>query len=444
MSSLRPAANPLTALLRGGPGSTNQAFQELKLRLHRQLLERLDLVALASLDSEQTESQIRVAVQRLLENESTPLSRVERERLIEEIGYEVLGLGPLDPLLRDADVSDILVNGPYQVYVEKAGRLRLTDVKFRDNDHLMQIIDRIVSAVGRRVDESSPMVDARLPDGSRVNAIVPPLALNGPCMSIRRFGRESYHMEDLIAFQSLPPEMARYLKGIVHSRLNLIISGGTGAGKTTLLNCLTSFIPEYERIVTMEDSAELQLQQPHVVRLETRPPNLEGRGEITQRDLVRNALRMRPDRIIVGEVRAGEALDMLQAMNTGHNGSITTVHANSPRDCLQRVEVMVMMAGMEIPARTVRQQVAAAINLIIQASRLSDGTRKVTKITELVGMDGEQIQTQDIFEFVQTGINADGVVLGYFRSTGLRSKFYERLVAAGVQAEDILFEQGRL
>ena len=437
-------ASPLIAPARGAWGATSQAFQELKLRLHRQLLERLDLVALASLDSEQTEQQIRIAVQRLLENESTPLSRVDRERLIEEIGYEVLGLGPLDPLLRDAEVSDVLVNGPHQVYVEKAGRLTLTEVKFRDNDHLMQIIDRIVSAVGRRVDESSPMVDARLPDGSRVNAIVPPLALNGPCMSIRRFGRDPYHIEDLLAFNTLTSEMTRYLKGVVQARLNLIISGGTGAGKTTLLNCLTSYIPSYERIVTMEDSAELQLQQPHVVRLETRPPNLEGRGEVTQRDLVRNALRMRPDRIIVGEVRAGETLDMLQAMNTGHNGSITTVHANTPRDCLQRVEMMVMMAGMEIPARTVRQQVASAINLIIQATRLADGTRKVSKVTEVVGMDGDQIQAQDIFEYVQTGVSPDGNVVGHFRSTGIRSRFYERLTAAGIPQEDILFEQGRL
>jgi pilus assembly protein CpaF len=433
-----------TGVRTAGPGATSQAFQELKLRLHRQLLERLDLVALASLDSEQTEHQIRSAVQRLLEAEATPLSRSERERLIEEIGYEVLGLGPLDPLLRDAEVSDVLVNGPHQVYVEKAGRLIATEVKFRDNDHLMQIIDRIVSAVGRRVDESSPMVDARLPDGSRVNAIVPPLALNGPCMSIRRFGRDPYRMDDLLAFQSLTPHMARFLKGIVHARLNIIISGGTGAGKTTMLNCLTSFIPEYERVVTIEDSAELQLQQPHVVRLETRPPNLEGRGEVTQRDLVRNALRMRPDRIIVGESRAGEALDMLQAMNTGHNGSITTVHANTPRDCLQRVEMMVMMAGIEIPARTVRQQIASAINVLLQATRFPDGTRRVQKVTEVVGMDGDQVQTQDIFEFVQTGTTADGVVQGHFRATGVRSRYYERLTAAGIPAADILFEGGRL
>jgi pilus assembly protein CpaF len=429
---------------RGNVGSTSQTFQELKLRLHRQLLERLDLVALASLDSEQTESQIRAAVQRLLEAESTPLSRTEREKLIEEIGYEVLGLGPLDPLLRDSDVSDVLVNGPHAVYVERAGRLTLTDVKFRDNDHLMQIIDRIVSAVGRRVDESSPMVDARLPDGSRVNAIVPPLALNGACMSIRRFGRDPYHIEDLVAFNSLTLEMLRYLKGIVQARLNIIISGGTGAGKTTLLNCLTSFIPHDERILTIEDSAELQVQQPHVVRLETRPPNLEGRGEVTARDLVRNALRMRPDRIVVGEVRAGETLDMLQAMNTGHNGSVTTVHANNPRDCLQRIEMMVMMAGMDIPARTVRQQIASAINIIIQANRLSDGTRKITKVTEVVGMDGEQIQSQDLFEFVQTGINTDGVVLGHFRANGVRTRYYERLVAAGIPPNEVLFEPGKL
>jgi pilus assembly protein CpaF len=428
----------------GAGTTTSQAFQELKLRLHRQLLERLDLVALASLDSSQTETQIRVAVQRLLDAESTPLSRIEREKLIEEIGYEVLGLGPLDPLLRDQHVSDVLVNGPHDVYVERQGRLERTEVKFRDNDHLMQIIDRIVSAVGRRVDESSPMVDARLPDGSRVNAIVPPLALNGPCVSIRRFGRDPFRMDDLLAFRSLTPEMMRYLRAAVHARLNVLISGGTGAGKTTLLNCLTSFIPEYERVVTIEDSAELQLQQPHVVRLETRPPNLEGRGEVTARHLVRNALRMRPDRIVVGEVRSGEAVDMLQAMNTGHNGSITTVHANSPRDCLQRVEMMVLMGGMEIPMRTVRQQIASAVNLMLQVSRLSDGTRRVLKVTELVGMEGDQIQTEDIFEFVQVGVNAEGSVQGHFRATGFRSRYYDRLVAAGVAPSDILFQPGTL
>src|SRR5262245_59371430 len=359
------ASTAATHALPRASASMTQAFQELKLRVHRQLLERLDLVALASLDTAQTENQIRVAVQKLLEAESTPLSRAERDRLIEEIGYEVLGLGPLDPLLRDPEVSDVLVNGPHSVYIEKRGRLTQTDVKFRDNDHLMQIIDRIVSGVGRRIDESSPMVDARLPDGSRVNAIVPPLALNGPCMSIRRFGRDPYKIDDLLNFKALTLEMARYLRGIVQAELNIIISGGTGAGKTTLLNCLTSYIAEEERIVTIEDSAELQLQQPHVVRLETRPPNIEGRGEVTARDLVRNALRMRPDRIVVGEVRSGECLDMLQAMNTGHNGSITTVHANTPRDCLHRVEMMCLMAGIDLPVKAIRQQVGSAINLIV-------------------------------------------------------------------------------
>jgi len=433
-----------TAPVRPASAANQQMFNELKLRVHRQLLERLDLVALASLDRAQAESQIRNALQRLLSSESTPLSRGERERLVEEIGYEVLGLGPLDPLLRDSDISDILVNGPYNVYVEKRGRLQPTDIKFRDNDHLLQIIERIVSAVGRRVDESSPMVDARLPDGSRVNAIIPPLALDGPSVSIRRFGRDPYKIGDLVNFRSLTEEMSRYLKGIVHARLNCVISGGTGSGKTTLLNCLSSFIPSHERIVTIEDSAELQLQQPHIVRLETRPPNLEGRGEVTARDLVRNSLRMRPDRIVVGEVRSGEALDMLQAMNTGHDGSLTTVHANTPRDCLQRIEMMALMAGIDLPARALRQQIGSAVHCIIQANRLSDGTRKVVKISELVGMEGDVIQLQDIFEFVQTGVNSEGNVQGHFRSTGIRSRYYERLLAHGIKAEDVKFEQRRL
>ncbi len=440
-----PSAPSAGVAAAGRPAaSANPLFSEIKLRVHRQLLERLDLVALAALERQQAEAQIRAALQRLLSAEQTPLSRVERERLVEEIGYEVLGFGPLDPLLRDHDISDILVNGPHAVYVEKYGRLQLTEVKFRDNDHLLQIIERIVSNVGRRVDESSPMVDARLPDGSRVNAIIPPLALDGPSMSIRRFGRDPYRIEDLVAFRSLTEEMVRFLKGIVHSRLNVVISGGTGSGKTTLLNCLSSFIPHHERVITIEDSAELQLQQPHVVRLETRPPNLEGRGEITQRELVRNALRMRPDRIVVGEVRAGETLDMLQAMNTGHDGSLTTVHANTPRDCLQRIEMMVTMAGIDIPVRAVRQQIGSAVHVVIQANRLSDGTRKITKISEVVGMEGDTVQMQDIFEFTQTGVNAEGIVQGHFRSTGIRSRYYERLVAHGVRPDDIRFEQRRL
>jgi len=421
-----------------------QAFQELKLRVHRQLLERLDLVALASLDSTQAEDQVRTALHRLLQNDSPDLAGHEREKLIEEVGYEVLGLGPLDPLLKDPDVSDILVNGPFAVYIEKQGRLSLTDIKFRDENHLLQVIDRIVSAVGRRVDRLNPMADARLPDGSRVNAIVAPLALRGPCVSIRRFGRDPFRIDNLVSFGTLTPQMVRYLSAVVQGRLNILISGGTGAGKTTLLNCLTSFIPHHERVVTIEDSAELQLQQPHVVPLETRPADLDGVGEITQRDLVRNSLRMRPDRIIVGECRGPEALDMLQAMNTGHDGSLTTVHANSPRECLQRVEVMVLMAGFELPVKAIRQQVASAINVLVQVSRLTDGSRKISKISEIVGMEGEQIQIQDLFEFVQTGIGPDGRVAGQFRVTGLRTKFFDRLVAAGVNPQEILVEPGKI
>jgi pilus assembly protein CpaF len=421
-----------------------QAFQELKLRVHRQLLERLDLVALASLDSTEAEDQVRTALHRLLQNDSPDLAGHEREKLIEEVGYEVLGLGPLDPLLKDADVTDILVNGPFAVYVERQGRLALTDVRFRDENHLLQVIDRIVSAVGRRVDRQTPMADARLPDGSRVNAIVAPLALRGPCVSIRRFGRDPFRIDNLVSFGTLTPPMVRYLSAVVQGRLNILISGGTGAGKTTLLNCLTSFIPHHERVVTIEDSAELQLQQPHVVPLETRPADLDGIGEITQRDLVRNSLRMRPDRIIVGECRGPEALDMLQAMNTGHDGSLTTVHANSPRECLQRVEVMVLMAGFELPVKAIRQQVASAINVLIQVSRLTDGSRKISKISEIVGMEGDQIQIQDLFEFVQTGIGPDGRVAGQFRTTGLRTRFFDRLVAAGVNPQDIIVEPGKV
>ena len=421
-----------------------QAFQDLKVRVHRDLLERLDLVALSGLDRKHAEEQIRTALQRLLSQEQTPLSRTERERLIEEVGYEVLGYGPLDPLLRDKDISDILINGPKQIYVEKFGRLQLTDVQFRDNEHLMQIIDRIVSAVGRRVDESSPMVDARLPDGSRFNAIISPLALDGASVSIRRFGRDPYKIEDLIGFRAMTPEMARYFKAAGLARLNIVVSGGTGSGKTTLLNCLSSFIPHHERVITIEDAAEIQLQQPHVVRLETRPANLEGRGAVTARDLVKNALRMRPERIIIGECRSGEALDMLQAMNTGHDGSLTTVHSNSPRDCIQRMEVMCLMGGVDLPAKAIRSQIAAAVNVIVQATRLSDGSRKVIKITEIVGMEGEVIQSQDLFEFVQSGVNGEGIVQGYFKSTGIRSKYYERMVARGTKPEEITFREGRL
>jgi pilus assembly protein CpaF len=418
---------------------TRQGFAELKHKIHRQLLERIDLVALGSLDVGEAEDQVRTALQRLLQTEeSDGLSGEEREQLIEEVGWELIGLGPLDPLLQDGEITDILVNGPDHVYIEKQGRLLATEVKFRDTKHLLQIIDRIVSAIGRRVDVHSPMVDARLPDGSRVNAIVPPLALCGPCLSIRRFGHEPYRIDNLLAFNTLTAEMVRFLGAVVQARLNIIVSGGTGAGKTTLLNCLASFIPHHERIVTIEDSAELQLQQPHVVPLECRPPNIDGVGEITQRDLVKNSLRMRPDRIIVGEVRSGETLDMLQAMNTGHDGSITTVHANSPRESLQRIETLVLMAGIDLPIKAIRQQMASAVHVIIQVSRMTDGTRKVVKISEIAGQEGDQVQLQDIFEFVQTGIGPDGRVQGQFRATGLRSRYYDRMVAAGVNGEDIV------
>jgi pilus assembly protein CpaF len=419
-------------------------FEGLKVRLHRELLQKLDLAALAALNREQGESQIRVAIGRLLELQSTPLTRIDRERLIEEVAYEVLGFGPLDPILQDPNVSDILVNGPEEVYVERAGRLEKTPVRFRDNEHLLQIIDRIVSRVGRRIDEGSPMVDARLPDGSRVNVVIPPLALDGPSVSIRRFGRDPYRMQDLLRFRSLLDEMATLLSGIVRAGLNVIVSGGTGCGKTTLLNCLSSFIPESERILTIEDSAELQLQQPHVVRLESRPPNLEGRGEVTARDLVRNALRMRPDRIVVGEVRGAEALDMLQAMNTGHDGSLATIHANNPRECIQRLEMMVLMAGVELPVKAIRQQISSAIDVLVQARRLTDGTRKVVKITEITGMEAEAVLMQDIFEFVQTGISPTGRVDGYFRSTGVRPLFLDRLKAAGVPVDDLSFDPREL
>jgi pilus assembly protein CpaF len=419
-------------------------FEELKVRLHRELIERLDLDALAALTREQGESQIRVAIGRLLEQQPTPLSRFDRERLIEEVAYEVLGFGPLDPLLHDEDVSDILVNGPGEVYVERFGKLERTPIRFRDADHLLQIIDRIVSRIGRRVDEGAPMVDARLPDGSRVNVIIPPLALDGPVVSIRRFGTNPDRMDDLLNFRTLTEEMAVLLQSIVRARLNVIVSGGTGSGKTTLLNCLSAFVPDTERIITVEDSAELQLQQPHVVRLETRPPNLEGRGDVTARDLVRNSLRMRPDRIIVGEARGPEALDMLQAMNTGHDGSLTTIHANSSRECIQRLEMMVLLAGVELPVKAVRQQIAAALNVIVQVRRLSDGTRKVVKVTEITGMEGDAVLTQDLFEFVQTQVNASGIVEGYFRATGVRPAFVDRLIAAGEPLQAFNFEARKL
>ncbi len=417
------------------------AYQELKSRIHRRLLDRLDLSNLARIPQEALEAEIGRAVEALVQAESMPLNRVERERLVVEVLHETLGLGPLEPMLHDPRISDILVNGPHQVYIERFGKLEPTEVVFKDNAHLMQIIDRIVSQVGRRVDESSPMVDARLADGSRVNAIIPPVSLTGPVLSIRRFGADPLQMKDILGLHTLTPEMAEVLMGAVRARLNVLISGGTGSGKTTFLNILSGSIPPSERIITIEDSAELQLHQEHVVRLETRPASIEGTGAVTQRDLVRNALRMRPDRIVVGEVRSSEVLDMLQAMNTGHDGSLTTIHANTARDALTRLETMVLMAGLSIPERALRGWICSALDLIIQLARLSDGSRKVISVSEIVGMEGNVITTQDIFAFEKQGINEQGAVLGRHKATGIRPKFTERLKQAGILLPSGLFEE---
>ena len=368
----------------------------------------------------------------VVEAEGVFLPAATRQMVIEEILHDVLGYGPIQPLLDDPTVSEIMVNGPHKVYVERKGKLILTGVKFRDDEHVMHVIEKIVAPIGRRIDESMPMVDARLPDGSRVNAIIPPLALSGPTITIRKFSRDPLKIQDLIRFGSLTPEMAKFLEACVKARLNIVVSGGTGSGKTTMLNVLSSFIPEDERIVTIEDSAELQLSQEHVVTLEARPPNIEGKGAITIRDLVKNALRMRPDRIVVGEVRSGEALDMLQAMNTGHDGSLTTGHANSPRDMLSRLETMVLMAGMDLPLRAIREQIASAVDLIVHQSRLKDGSRKVTHITEVLGMEGDTIVMQDIFVYEQTGVDEMGKVVGRFTATGIRPRFMSRLEASGI------------
>jgi len=417
-------------------------YQELKSRLHNDLLNRLDLDRLTRLQREVAEPEIRNLIVVLLERESaaTPLSLFERESLIADVINELFGLGPLEMLLHDGSISDILVNRHDQVYVEREGKLEETDIMFKDDAHLMQIIERIVSSVGRRIDESSPMVDARLADGSRVNAVVPPLALDGPTMSIRRFRTDRLGASDLVARDSWTEPMLEFLQAAVACRLNLIVSGGTGSGKTTLLNVLSGFIGGHERVVTIEDAAELKLRQRHVVRLETRPANIEGKGAVRARELVVNALRMRPDRIIVGEVRSEEALDMLQAMNTGHDGSLTTVHANSQRDALYRLDTMVAMANLNIPERAIRQQIASAINIIVQVSRMADGTRKVTGISEITGMEGDVITTQDIFVFERTGIGPGGKVLGRFRATGIRPKCNERIAAAGMPLRADMFE----
>jgi len=415
-------------------------YQELKFTLHRKLLDRINLEALSSMAGERVRTEIRSAVARLVEEEKTPLSLVEKDRVIEEILDEVFGLGPLEPLLQDPTISDILVTTPRLVYVERNGKLYRTSVEFKDDAHLLRIIEKIVSRVGRRVDESSPLVDARLPDGSRVNAAIPPVAVDGPLLCIRRFGRHALKGEDLVAKLALTEGMLDLLKACVRARLNILICGGTGSGKTTLLNALSSYIPEDERIVTIEDAAELRLQQTHVARMETRPANVEGTGAIHIRQLVINALRMRPDRIIVGEVRAEEALDMLQAMNTGHDGSLTTIHANTPRDGLGRLEVMVGMANANMGLRSIRQQVASAVNLFVQVARFSDGSRRVTHITEVVGMEQDIITLQDIFLFEKTGIVESGRVLGRFRATGIRPRFCERLKACGIVLPPQLFQ----
>jgi pilus assembly protein CpaF len=422
-------------------GSGQHSFQEMKSRLHRTLINRMDLTKLSNLTPEQVHAEVSRLAEIVLAQEAMPLSAAERERLVNDVQHELFGLGPLEPLLKDSTISDILVNKHDTIYIERRGKIERTNVTFKDDEHLMRVIERIVSSIGRRIDESSPMVDARLSDGSRVNAIIPPLAIDGPVVSIRRFGADPLKMSSLIDNKALTKDIADMLQMVVTARLNVLISGGTGAGKTTLLNALSAFIPENERIVTIEDSAELQLQQPHVVRLETRPPNIEGRGEVSQRDLVRNSLRMRPDRIVIGEVRGGEAIDMLQAMNTGHDGSLTTIHANTPRDALARLETMIQMTGMRLSDRAMRQQVASAINLVVQVARMSDGSRRVTSISEITGMEGETITMQEIFQYERTGVDQQGQVLGRFRPTGIRPRFTERLKACGLQLPRVFFEE---
>jgi pilus assembly protein CpaF len=410
-------------------------FQQLKSAVHGRLFETVDVSRLEALDANTAAARVSAAVNEILNEQGRLLTDADRARLVEEIKNELLGLGPLEPLLWDDEITDILVNGYNQVYVEKRGKLHRSPVTFQDNQHLELIIDRIVSQVGRRVDEASPMVDARLPDGSRINAIIPPLALDGPALSIRRFGKRRFDVNDLVEQGTLTARIVEFLRAIVRARLNILVCGGTGSGKTTMLNCLSAFIPDDERIVTIEDSAELCLQQPHVVRLETRPPNVEGKGEVTQRELVRNSLRMRPDRIVVGEVRGAEVFDMLQAMSTGHDGSLATIHANNTRECLGRLEMMMLLAGMSIPQRAMRQQISSAVNMIIHVARLSDGSRKLTKISEINGMEGDVIMMQDLFEFVRTETAPNGKITGQFRSTGIRSAYSARLESAGFKSD---------
>jgi len=440
---------PAAAALNSGneilPAVAGDAYQALKNRMHLKLLDKLDLTALEALAPDVLRLQIATLLERFLLEDQAVINELERRTLVRDIQHEMLGFGPLELLMADASVSDILVNAYDQIYVERHGRLELTTVTFTDEKHLLRIIDKIVSLVGRRIDESSPMVDARLPDGSRVNAVIPPVAIDGPMMSIRRFAAIPLKMHNLMngSFKSLTPDMALMLEGLAKAKVNMVISGGTGSGKTTLLNILSGFIPENERVVTIEDAAELQLQQPHVVRLETRPPNIEGKGEVTQRALVRNALRMRPDRIVIGEVRGSEAVDMLQAMNTGHEGSLTTIHANTPRDALSRLENMIGMANLNLPNRAARQQIASAITVVVQGSRLIDGKRKITSIQEITGMEGDVITMQEIFAFRQTGVGEDGEVQGHFHACGIRPRFVDRLSAYGVHLPDEMFDASR-
>jgi pilus assembly protein CpaF len=416
-------------------------YQNLKAKIHRKLIERLDFSNIDMIERDLLSREISRIVENLITEDATPLSAAERESLVVDILHETFGLGPIEPLLYDPDISDILVNRYNQVFIEKFGKLLKVDLNFRDDNHLLQIIDRIVSKIGRRVDESSPYVDARLPDGSRVNAIIPPLALDGPVLSIRRFGIDPLKMSDILVFGTLTQDMAKILEGLVKARLNILISGGTGSGKTTLLNILSEYIPGDERIITIEDSAELQLKQEHVVRLETRPPNIEGRGMVNQRDLVRNSLRMRPDRIIVGEVRGGEALDMLQAMNTGHDGSLSTLHSNTARDALSRLETMVLMAGMDLPERAIREQISSAIHVVVHLSRMADGSRKIVNISELTGMEGTTIVMQDIFRYERKGVDKEGRIVGEFAPTGVRPWFLEKFKISGFDITHHMFER---
>jgi len=411
----------------------------LKARVHRRMVERLNLASIDSLDPDALVQQVRRVIGDLLTEEALPLTEVQQRELEQEVLNETFGLGPIEPLLHDPDVSDILVNTHARVFVERFGRLEPADVRFDDDDHLKKIIDRIVSRVGRRIDESSPMVDARLPDGSRVNAIIPPLAIDGPILSIRRFGVRTLHMQDLLANGSITAGMAAVVEAAVRARLNILVSGGTGSGKTTLLNALSQSIPSHERILTIEDAAELQLLQPHVVRLETRPSNIEGRGRVTQRDLVRNALRMRPDRIIVGEVRGDEVLDMLQAMNTGHDGSLTTIHANSARDAMHRLETLMLLSGVQLPAQAMREQISSALDAVIHVARMPDGSRRITSISEIVGMEKDVVAMQEIFRFRRTGVDENERVLGKYEATGIRPKFAERLLVSGIDLDASIF-----